>query len=94
MYTYSSAADQRTARGVHLRRTGCIICIGVISVVIYYNCVYYCDTYLLGRPPVCSLCRARGSAPPYLWRPERYVYVIWHRIIGIVSVVSQYNCDY
>jgi hypothetical protein len=30
--------------GPHAERCICIICIGVVSVVSRYNCVYYCDT--------------------------------------------------
>jgi hypothetical protein len=29
---------------LRIRRKVCIICIGVFSVYMQYNCVYYCDT--------------------------------------------------
>jgi hypothetical protein len=43
----------------------CIICIGVVSAVSQYNCVYYCDTYLaLRHPPLCQ--HAVGAARAHL----------------------------
>jgi hypothetical protein len=79
----------------HMSYVICITCIGVVSVVSQYNCVYYCDT-LEGLAHVLAGVICHMS---YVICYMSYVichmsYVICITCIGVVSVVSQYNCVY
>jgi hypothetical protein len=48
----------------------CIICIGVVSVDIVYNCVYYCMLYVY-----IHTCEGGGIEGRLLSREGQYVYV-------------------